>query len=128
MRTVLATAAVVVAAIVGFFLVGGTARESRFKCEGRFESGPVSEPMTVFLEIAEYRWWIGLWSDSNGSVRFEVPTESVDYAPRIADLGERVLIYGFRNETKGQYTKLSQTLSYELPNGVFEGPCKAIGN
>ena len=84
--------------------------------------------MTVFLEIAEYHWWVGLWSDSNGSIRVEVPTESVDYAPRIADLGERVLIYGFRNETKGQYSKLSRTLSYELPNGVFEGPCKAIGN
>ena len=128
MRTVLATVAVVVAVIGGFFLVGGTARESHFRCEGRFESGPVSEPMTVFMEIAEYRWWIGLWSDSNGSVRIEVPTEGIDFAPRVADLGETMQIYGFRNEAKGQYSKLSQTLSYELPKGVFEGTCKAIGN
>jgi hypothetical protein len=128
MRTVLATVAVLVVVIGGFFLVGDTAHGSRFRCEGRFESGPVSEPMTVFLEIAEYRWWIGLWSDSNGSVWIEVPTEWVDYAPRVADLGELVRFYGVRNEAKGQYSKLSQALTYERPNGVFEGTCKAIGN
>jgi hypothetical protein len=128
MRTVLASVAVLVAVIGGFFLIGDTARESRFRCEGRFDSGPVSQPMTVFLEIAEYRWWIGLWSDSNGSVSIEVPTEWVDYAPRVADLGELINFYGFRNEAKGQYSRLSQTLSYERPNGVFEGTCKAIGN
>ena len=128
MRTVLATVAVLVALIGGFFLMGGTARESRFICEGRFDSGPFSKPMTVFLKIAEYRWWIGLWSDSNGSVWIEVPTEWVDYAPRVADLGELMRFYGFRNEVEGQYSKLSQILSYERPNGVFEGTCKAIGN
>ena len=84
--------------------------------------------MTVFLKIAEYRWWIGLWSDSNGSVWIEVPTEWVDYAPRVADRGELIQFYGLRNEAKGQYSKLSQLLSYERPNGVFEGTCKAIGN
>jgi len=128
MRTVLATVAVLVALIGGFFLMAGTARESRFRCEGRFDSGPFSQPMTVFLKIAEYRWWIGLWSDSNGSVWVEVPTEWVDYAPRVADLGELIQFYGLRNEAKGQYSKLSQLLSYERPNGVFEGNCKAIGN
>jgi hypothetical protein len=128
MRTVLVSVAVLVAVTGGFFLIGDTARESRFRCEGRFDSGPVSQPMTVFLEIAEYRWWIGLWSDSNGSVSIEVPTEWVDYAPRVADLGELINFYGFRNEAKGQYSRLSQTLSYERPNGVFEGTCKAIGN
>jgi hypothetical protein len=128
MRTVLVSVAVLVAVIGGFFLIGDTARASRFSCEGRFDSGPVSQPMTVFLEIAEYRWWIGLWSDSNGSVSIEVPTEWLDYAPRVADLGELIHFYGFRNEAKGQYSKLGRTLSYERPNGVFEGTCKAIGN
>lgn len=128
MRTVLATVAVLVAVIGGFFLMGSTARESHFICEGRLESGPVSQPMTVLLKISEYRWWIGLWSDSNGSVRIEAPSEWVDHAPRVADLGELIDFYGFRNEVKGQYSKPSQTLSYERPNGVFEGTCKAIGN
>ena len=73
-RTVLIAAIAVVLLIVGAYLIGanfsGVAKE--YVCEGETrwtDEPPQREPGR--LRVEDYRWWVGLWSDSHGNAVFE---------------------------------------------------------
>lgn len=61
------------------FVANYSTVESRYKCLGEVSSTDGSHPETVYLKLEEYRWWVGLWSDSDAAIHAEIPNTSVDY-------------------------------------------------
>lgn len=57
-------------AAIGLFLivVNFSAVETRFQCSGEISSHGNSQQDTIYMKLHEYRWWVGLWGDSDGSV------------------------------------------------------------
>lgn len=112
---------------VGFILVvlnfSGT--ESKFKCNGEALINGKSQKSSVFIKLHEYRWWVGLWNDSDGSIWLEAPKVTLAYFDNLNDSGNQIQIYE-RDNLRGYFSKLSNTLEIHDPDISFTGTCKAI--
>jgi hypothetical protein len=100
--------------------------ESRFECSGKLSAGQASKPATVYIRLATYRSWVGLWSDSNAALWLEIPNETVDYFERVVKSGDQLQIYGPKKDIKGNFSTLSRALTLSTPKGFFDGVCKRI--
>ena len=73
-RTVLIAAITVVLLIVGAFVIVAnfSAVSKEYVCDGetRWANRPPQKDEGR-LRVVDYRWWVGLWSDSHGAVRFD---------------------------------------------------------
>ena len=73
-RTVLIAAVAVVLLVVGAFLIVAnfSAVSKEYVCEGetRWGNRPPQKD-DGRLRILDYRWWVNLWGDSHGAVRFD---------------------------------------------------------
>jgi len=73
-RTVLIAAIAVVLLVVGAFLIVAnfSAVSKEYVCEGetRWGNRPPQKD-DGRLRILDYRWWVSLWGDSHGAVRFD---------------------------------------------------------
>ncbi len=58
-----------------FIVINYSADESNYEYNGIWSDSMTSIPPVVFLKIAKYRWWVGLWSDSDGAIWIEIPVE-----------------------------------------------------
>ena len=58
----------VVALLLFVFVANFSAVESRFQCPGEISSKDGSHPVTVYLKLEEYRWWVRLWSESDAAI------------------------------------------------------------
>jgi len=99
--------------------------ESRFECAGTLSSKDGSLPETVYFKLDEYRWWVGLWSDSDGDLRLEVPNRSVEYYDRVTEVGDQLQIFDDQ-KLHGNFSTLSRALALNTPVGFFDGVCKTI--
>ncbi|MBW9266757.1 MAG: hypothetical protein K1563_01225 [Candidatus Thiodiazotropha sp. (ex. Lucinisca nassula)] len=95
-------------------------------CSGEISTSNSGEPATLHAAIAEYRWWVGLWSDSDGDMTVEIPNQVSDYYGHLVKIGNQIQIHLAPGDIKGQYSMLSKSLNLELPTGSFEGECKKI--
>ena len=115
--------------VAGFlFVVNFSAVESRFECPGEFTLNVQKTQSRVFLKIEEYRWWAGLWSESDGSVRFEIPNSSGGYYGYVRKFGDQLQMSEDASSiVKGSFSKLSRALMLlSTPSGIFDGLCKAL--
>lgn len=105
--------------------------ESRYECAGTYTKDGLEQPTTAFLKLNKYRFWVGLWSDSRGSVWIEVPNKTVEYFEHVQ--GDDLL--AFKNtqhgngldSDQGTFWLLSGALNFEIRYwGKFNGACKAI--
>jgi hypothetical protein len=71
-----------------------SAVESRFECSGEMQHSPssTSSPVKVYFRLQEYRWSVGFWSDSDGSLWLEVPKRGPMYFEHVYDSGEQLMI------------------------------------
>jgi len=69
--------AVLAVVLVFVFVVNFSAAESRFECAGGFTNDKSKRAVTAFIKLHEYRWWVGLWSDSQGALWLEIPNETI---------------------------------------------------
>lgn len=116
-----------VSVIAGLFLVvviaNYSSAEFGFECSGKLSSTQQSLPTTIYIKLEEYRGWVGLWSESAGNLRLEIPNQWVEYYDRLAEVGDQVQI--FRDQDlKGNFSSLSRTLALSTPEGFFDGVCK----
>lgn len=51
-----------------YVVVFHSAVRQELVCKGHWKSNP-SDPETAFVQIEEYRPWVGLWSSSGGNVK-----------------------------------------------------------
>jgi hypothetical protein len=114
--------------IIGLFLVliNFSSRDSRFKCTGNITVENKSpKAASIYIKLEKYRWWVGLWSDSDGSLWLEVPNSWSDYYNRIVDSGENLIIYDtYEKKLKGNFSMLSKTIAIETTVGYFVGTCE----
>lgn len=113
---------IVVATFV--FVANFSATEARLACSGTIASGSGGKASQIFLKVHEYRWWVGLWSDSDGSIWLEIPNAAVDYYPHVKAVGDELQIREAAGFLRGTLSKLSMTLMLSTPRGMFEGTCK----
>lgn len=117
--------ALIVAALLLFvFVANFSTVESRFQCSGEISSESDSQPATIYMRIEEYRWWVGLWSESDGSVWLEVPNRTFDYFGHVIEVGEQLQIFDSQKKPKGHFSTLSKSLSISTPAWSFNGTCK----
>ena len=112
------------------FVVVANFSESRtvLTCKGETTTAGQPSPDTLHAALNEYRWWVGLWSDSDGNLKVELSDGFTRYYDTIKDLDTRIHIYiGYPGELelKGSYSKLSKSLKLSTPYGFFEGICIA---
>ena len=117
----------ILAIVVLFLFVSNfSSVTSKFECAGKMSFGENSEPKTIYIVLEEYRWWVGLWSDSDGNVKLEIPNETFKFYQHVVEVGNLRQIYDSPTEMKGSFSTLSKTLSLKTPFGFFDGKCESI--
>lgn len=117
-----------VIAVLFIFVAKFSATESNFKCTGEITKENVSRgSKIIYIKLTKYRPWVGLWSDSKGSLHLEIPNEWFDYFDHLEEAGDQLVIYKTYPEKmlKGNFSKLSNALAIDTPHGLFEGSCVA---
>ena len=109
-----------------FFVVNYSSVETSFECPGGFTNSNLTEPATIFFRLEEYRWWVGLWNESDGNLRLEVPNERVDYYPQLVEVGDQIQIVDYEGEIAGNFSTLSNVFALNTALGFFDGSCEPI--
>lgn len=106
------------------FLVNFSIKESEFKCIGEMAN---KQGQVIYFRLSEARWWVGLWSDSDGSVWIEYPNNWVNNFNDIARVGDIYQIYE-SNKINGTFSTLSNALQIKAYGSsyYFEGTCDSI--
>ena len=108
------------------FAVKFSAVESRFQCSGEISSKDKEKslPVEVYIKLEEYRWWVGLWSESDASLHLEIPNTSFDYFERLKKVGDQYHIFDSQKNLSGNFSMLSKALAINTSDGFFDGVCK----
>ena len=113
---------VIIALVVVFKF---SAVETSFECKGKITNENKSEEAAIYIKLSEYRPWVGLWSISDGNLKFEMPSQYFGYYTPIKVSGEQIQIYDDQ-KFAGNFSKLSKVLALKVPSGFFDGSCIAI--
>lgn len=112
------------------FVANFSSVESRFRCPGGISSTDGSYPVTVYLKLEEYRWWVGLWGESDAAIHVEIPNTYIDYFGNVKKVGDQYQIRDSAKNLKGNFSTLSNTLAIQLPvklkTDFFDGTCNKI--
>lgn len=93
-----------------------------YECYGSVSGSSGRQNLSVFVRLDVYRPWVGLWSDSDGSMWVEIPNEFVDYHSSLQDVGTQMQILDDGSPI-GNFSKLSNTLAIQTVMGFFDGSC-----
>ena len=118
--TLILLIAVFLLVLVGFF----SSKTTNYECTGSFQKN--STQKSVFLKHKEYRFWVGLWSDSKGMLWIEIPGKDMDVVTEIKEAGTLLQLYGYSKEMKGHFSPLSKFISVKISDDFFDGQCKEI--
>ena len=131
-RKILLWSAILIAVLIIALVVVANFSETEtvLSCKGEITTEEQTRPSNLYISLNEYRWWVRLWSDSDGMMRAELSDGFTLLFLTLEDLGFVVHIYrGFPSdedfELNGSYSKLSKTLKLVTPLGFFEGTCTA---
>ena len=95
-----------------------------FACAGAFtQAGEVSGPDTIYMDLKQFSWWVGFWSDSDGSLWVEIPDRLVLYFSDLTEAGNFIRIHKHDDTFAGQLSTLSGSVSINTIYGVFDGQC-----
>lgn len=112
---------------LGIFLFVGyfSAVETRFQCSGEISNRGNLQKAALYMKLYEYRWWVGLWSDSDGDVTLEVQNKPlVESYSRVVKNGDLLNIYDYQSHPVGYFSTLSKTLAITTSAWSFDGICK----
>lgn len=113
--------------IAGLFIVSNfSSTERRFECVGTISSDENMSDEKLFFRWEKYRWWVGLWSDSEGNFWLEIPNKTVAYYEMIEESRDRVTVHT-NGKMAGLFSTLSSSIDIDIPvYGPFSGTCKEI--
>lgn len=107
-----------------FFLANYSSTNTVFACTGAFtKAGEASGPDTIYLDLEQFRWWVGFWSDSDGTLWVEIPGRLVLYFADLTEAGNVIRIHKHDDTFAGQLSTLSGAVSINTIYGVFDGQC-----
>ena len=117
-----------VVAIIFLFLFITTfsSVESRYECKGELTFKGKSQVKIIYIKLEEYRWWVGLWGDSDGMLHLEFPNEWVENFNHIKENGDQLQIYDRDKKLIGNLSTLSKKLALNTSIGFFDGTCSKI--
>ena len=102
------------------------ASELQLVCKGSFyKDGKRLEEETIYFKFLKYRWWVHLWSSSDGNGYVQKQDTSWEYLSHIQFLdgiGQIILDKGIGVES-GRYSSMSRTMQYIERGSPFEGSC-----
>ena len=115
-------------AFAGFLVVVNfSAVETLFQCSGKVSYQNNPQQATIFMKLHEYRWWVGLWSNSAGDVTLEVQNKPlVEVYSQVIKNGDLFNFYDFERKPIGYFSTLSKTLAITTRDWVFDGTCKKV--
>jgi hypothetical protein len=121
---------VFIAALVligGMWILGNYSQiPSRYECNGTYESNDAKTTKgKLFLRINLYRFYVHLWSDSDGNYFMEDMRGTLSYGNKLRDDGTTA-IYLTNND--GMLSKTSGNLWIKTSMGLFEGNCSRMQN
>ena len=97
--------------------------------QARYPVVKIKNQYLYFIVLEEYRWWVGLWSDSDGSVKLEIPSKWIGqfaFFGHVVDGGYLLHIYNSPIEQKGTFSKLSKNTEIGDIVWFFDGKCERI--
>jgi hypothetical protein len=104
------------------------ADEYQIACKGKyFLKGEVINEGTVHFKFRKYRWWVHLWSDSDGTAYIENIggyIDSIDDLEILEGWGD-IVFDKYGGAKKGRYSAMSKTMRYIYGTQLFEGKCKS---
>jgi len=113
--------------LVFVFVANFSAIEYPYECKGSFKKGDEQyEDATIYLKLSDYRFWVGIWGESDASLNIEIPNKHVAYYGHLKEVGDQLQIYDYDKSLKGNFSKLSKTLSLQTYLGFFDGMCNKI--
>jgi hypothetical protein len=99
--------AVLLVGVCFYFVVNHSALTQELTCNGYWkELGQNKEVAEVaHVQLTEYRWWVHLWSESDGNVKVQTEKLALShYIPFVEKIGERSLaLYQFRESKSGGF-------------------------
>ena len=116
-------ALIAVVVLLFLFVAKFSSVATTFACVGKTTTEGASQPLTVYIKLEEYRWWVGLWSESDASLHVEIPNRFVDYFGHVLRVGDQYQIFDFSKSLKGNFSTLSKALALSTPAGFFDGTC-----
>jgi len=134
-RLIISALVLIVGLIAVFILLANFSHtETVLKCEGEISIEGQTMPSKLYARLSEYRWWVGLSSNSDGNIMIELPDVGFRYFSRIKDTGLVLNIYllniseghkdKLEHELVGAYSKMSKTLKLSFGDIFFKGACK----
>jgi hypothetical protein len=118
------------ALIVAIFLViaNFSEKEQRYECSGNTTGPQARADLKLYLKTTEFRWWIKLWGESQGTVWVELPREFTYSFGHVKIAGEKWDIYKdiTPRQLTGDFSTLSRALAIELGQEVFRGQCRPL--
>jgi len=98
------------------------ADETQIVCKGSFyQDGKALDEEEIYFKFQKYRWWVHLWSDSDGTVHID-RNGTLDYIHNIKIVGGWGDVV-FEGDERGRYSAMSRTMRYISGKDVFEGKC-----
>jgi hypothetical protein len=138
MRTFLRTSLKVLLGLVvtfgaaSYLVVNHSAKEQELTCDGYLRRGAESQPEKAYVVLTEYRWWVHLWAESDGSVQAQTDKSALSrYIPFVMKIGDGSLaLFEFREEKLGKMVGGFRAANGEititfLSNIVFVGTCRS---
>jgi len=113
------------AAIALFFVVANfSSVQTTYKCSGSLFSGPTSSLEIANLRIETYRPWVGLWSESDGSLTLEIPHKTTEYFDHVQRSSINLQIGRLDSASFGTFSLISKTITISTGIGQYEGACQ----
>ena len=108
--------------------------ETKYSCVGTSVlDGGIAKSNKVFIRLNEYRFWVWLWSKSDGDLWVEVPGREVLYYAFLSKAGDIYGVFlstdkdGLGTNLSGSFSTLSKSLKLYLnEKDLFEGSCSSI--
>ena len=107
-----------------FVLFNFSSSKTDYICTGmvRLPDLPGNEE-TLYFTYEKYAPWVGLWSDSKGSIWIEGKTVPTVYYPRIEANDRAFSVYDFDGSRVGEYSVLRDHLAVRIGAYTFSGDC-----
>lgn len=118
----------IVVVLLFIFIVNFSSVESRYECVGELTFEGETTSKTIYIKIQEYRWWVGLWSDTDGNIQLEIPNETLSYYSNLKEVGDQLQIFGADMNPAGSFSTLSKALTIDTGIGIFDGKCERISD
>ena len=127
-------AAIFACAVILFLVAANfSSIESRYECSGDVTNDGNRHPLTLYIKLTKYRWWVHLWSDSYGNLWIEAPSETIEYINHIRQVGDQLQLFDDNlrgtKDMRGGFSTLSSYPSVKVAGlGFFDGSCKKISD